>query len=97
MGKKEFCLTHDTIGVIVFSMSKQISIKGIEYGADDYIYYQFEHGDNITFHKSMIRYNCGKLCFMFKNMRIYFDEIIKYEEYWYNDTIPMRKNTIYGG
>lgn len=79
MTKREYCLNHDSIGYVAFSMCTGISVHGIEYGINDYVYYQYERGENITFHKSTIRYTAsGKPYFMFNGCRIHFDEIMRY-------------------
>ena len=77
MNKKEYCLNHDTVGVIIFSMCNEIAVKGIEYGIDDYVIYQHQHGNNVTFHKSKINYtSSGYAYFNFSGHRIHLDEIM---------------------
>lgn len=79
MTKREYCLNRDSIGYIAFTIHSGISVKAIVYGINDYIYYQYERGDNITYHKAIIRYTAsGRAYFNFYGQRIHFDEILRY-------------------
>ena len=78
MTKREYCETYPICSTWSDSAFSGVEIHGIEHeGCDNYVYYVRVLGDKRTYHKSKIRYYNNRSYFSWKDVDIFFDDIIR--------------------